>query len=290
MKNICVIGAGVMGHGIAQVAATAGFTVTLQDIDAAILEKALTHVKSNLAKGVEKGKLTAAERDTALEHLTVETDLKKAAERADLVIEAIPEKLPLKIELFGKLSRFVGEKTVLATNTSSLSVGQIAAATKDPARVVGMHFFNPPYILTLLELVYTPRTSSEVLSAVKEVAAQMKRDVIVVKDSPGFATSRLGVALGLEAIRMLQEGVASAEDIDRAMELGYRHPMGPLKLTDLVGLDTRLSIAEYLQKETGSERFSPPRLLRELVAQGKLGKKSGQGFYAWPNDEREKKS
>jgi len=204
-----------------------------------------------------------------------------AARDADLVIEAVLEDHVLKRSLFQQLDGLVRDDTILATNTSSLSVTRIAEATRRPARVVGMHFFNPVHIMRLVEIVVHPATAESARERVMEAARRMGKTPIVVKDSPGFATSRLGVLLGLEAIRMLEQGVASAADIDKAMELGYRHPMGPLKLTDLVGLDVRLSIAEHLQRELKSAAFEPPRLLREMVAAGKLGRKSSQGFYKY---------
>ena len=208
------------------------------------------------------------------------TDVKEACIGADIVIEAVPV-MDLKIKIFEDVASVVESKTILATYTSSLSVGQLAGALPNPERVIGAHFFNPPHIVKLLEIITAPQTSEQTLRRLKAFGEDTKREMIVVRDSPGFATSRLGLVIGLEAIRMLEEGVASAEDIDRAMELGYRHPMGPLKLTDLVGLDTRLKIAEYLHESLNSEGFRPPELLRKMVAEGHLGKKSGKGFYDW---------
>ena len=198
-----------------------------------------------------------------------------------LVIEAAPERLDLKRALFTQIEQFAPADAILGTNTSSLSISEIASGCRHPERVVGMHFFNPPYILQFLELIRTEQTDDDALAKAKAIGEQMNRDLIVINDSPGFATSRLGLILGLEAMRMLQDGVGSAEDIDRAMELGYRHPMGPLRLTDLVGLDVRLAIAEYLHRELGGERFAPPQILRDKVEAGKLGRKSGEGFYKW---------
>jgi 3-hydroxybutyryl-CoA dehydrogenase len=281
IQKVTVIGAGVMGQGIAHVAAQAGYQVFLQDINEGVLEKARTQIQKNLDRGIEKKKISETDREQTLKNLQTVTDMNEALRDAHLVIEAIPESLPLKIELFGKMSRKVSEETILATNTSSLSIQKIAAASQKPDRILGMHFFNPPHILKLMELVHAPRTDEKYLEIAKAVARKMGREIIVVKDSPGFATSRLGVVLGLEAMRMVEQGVAKAEDIDRAMELGYNHPMGPLRLSDLVGLDTRLSIADYLYKEFGKTQYQPPVILREKVAQGQLGKKSGQGFYHW---------
>jgi 3-hydroxybutyryl-CoA dehydrogenase len=282
VERIAVLGAGTMGHGIAQVAAQAGFSTILYDIEERFTEAGLSRIRKNLETGLEKGKLTREEKDAALARLSSSIDLSAAVREAELVIEAAPEKIEVKRDLFAGVSKAASEKALLATNTSSLSVTEIASHATRPERVIGMHFFNPPYVLKLLEIVRGRRTSDSTVEAVREVGARMGREMIVVNDSPGFATSRLGLVLGLEAMRMLQEGVASAEDIDRAMELGYRHPMGPLKLTDLVGLDVRLDIAEYLHRELGSEQFRPPQILRELVRAGKLGKKTGEGFYKWP--------
>ena len=276
-----MVGAGTMGRGIAQVAARAGYEVLLHDIDEARVEGGLSGVRDGLAKGVARGKLSEREREEALARLRGTTDLDRSAVQADLVIEAVPEEMDLKLETFRRLDAAASDGTILATNTSSLSVSRIAEATKRPGLVVGMHFFNPVPAMPLVEIVRGSTTSPGAVEAVRATAVRMGKETIVVRDSPGFATSRLGVALGLEAMRMLEEGVASAADIDRAMELGYGHPMGPLRLTDLVGLDVRLAIAEHLSRELGGERFRPPDILRRMVAEGKLGKKTGEGFYRW---------
>jgi 3-hydroxybutyryl-CoA dehydrogenase len=281
IQKVAVLGAGTMGHGIAQVAASSQCDVHLFDISNDALENAKVHGTKNLDKGVEKGKLTTENKTATLSALTFTDNLGQAVSTADVVIEAAPEKLELKCSIFKEVSAKAPKHCILGTNTSSLSVTEIAAASSDPSRVVGMHFFNPPYILKLLELVRAEQTSDETLEQAKCAGEKLGRDMVVINDSPGFATSRLGLVLGLEAVRMVQEGVAKAEDIDRAMELGYRHPMGPLKLTDLVGLDVRLAIAEYLHRELGTAQFHPPQLLRKMVRAGKLGKKSGQGFYSW---------
>jgi 3-hydroxybutyryl-CoA dehydrogenase len=280
IRNIAVIGAGIMGRGIAQVAAVAGYSVTLNDTTDDLLRNAQEIIKENLTKGIIRGKVTEAERDSALASIGTSTDLAAAIADADLVIEAIVEDLAVKQKLFRQLEGSSREHAILATNTSSLSIGEIASATSDSTRVIGMHFFNPAYIMKLLEIVVTKQTSETAVSIAREVGRRMKKEVIVVKDSPGFATSRLGVCLGLEAMRMVEDGVASPADIDRAMELGYNHPMGPLRLGDLVGLDIRLGVAEYLHGKLG-ERFRPPELLRQMVAEGKLGRKTGRGFYVW---------
>lgn len=281
VQSIAVLGAGTMGHGIAQVAAQSGFETRLYDVKDEFVERGMTRIRANLDKGVDRGKVTEAGRDEALGRLRATADLGDAAGGVDLVIEAAPERMDLKVEIFSALAKAAPDDAILATNTSSLSITEIAAAAKDPSRVLGMHFFNPPYVLKLLEIVRAVQTSDETLAEVRKVGEQMGREMIVVSDTAGFATSRLGLAIGLEAMRMLQEGVATAEDIDRAMELGYRHPMGPLKLTDLVGLDVRLDIAEYLHRELGGEQFRPPAILRKMVRAGRLGKKVGRGFYDW---------
>ncbi len=282
IRTVLVVGAGTMGHGIAHVAAASGYEARIFDVDPAAVERGLASVRANLEKGVEKGKVTAEERDSALARLhAAPADLAHAAAEADLVVEAVPERLDLKTRIFRTLGSACPAHAILATNTSSLPVTEIAEASGRPQRVVGMHFFNPVHLMALLELVQTDATAPDVVQAARAAGERMGKTVIVVRDAPGFATSRLGLALGLEAIRMVEEGVASAKDIDTAMELGYRHPMGPLKLTDLVGLDVRLGIAEHLSRTLDDRRFDPPKLLRDLVAQGKLGKKSGQGFYSW---------
>jgi 3-hydroxybutyryl-CoA dehydrogenase len=228
---------------------------------------------------VAKGKVEAADRDRTLEAIAPAGELEAAVAEADVVVEAAPEELDLKRALFARLAQATPGHALLGSNTSSLSISAIAAGCGAEGRVIGLHFFNPVPVMTLLEIVHGERTSEDSVAAARAFGRRLGKDPILVRDSPGFATSRLGVLLGLEAMRMLEQGVASAEDIDKAMELGYRHPMGPLKLTDLVGLDVRLAIAEHLHRELGTETFAPPAILRELVAAGKLGRKSGQGFY-----------
>jgi len=278
--RVAVLGAGTMGHGIAQVCAMAGSVVHLQDVGAQAVRAGLVRILGNLDKGVQKGKLTNAARAAAVARITTFTDPTDAAAEVDLVIEAVPEIIELKQALF----RLVGPGApgaVYATNTSSLSVAAIAAAAPDPARVVGLHFFNPVHIMALLEIVHHSATAPAVLDAARAYGAQLGKESIVVRDVPGFATSRLGVCLGMEAIRMVEQGVASPEDIDKAMVLGYRHPVGPLRLTDMVGLDVRLAIGEYLASELGNPAFEPPDLMRAMVKDGKLGQKAGAGFYRW---------
>ena len=279
--NITVLGAGQMGQGIAHISALAGFNTRLYDKDKSTLEAAMAAVEQTLSKGVELGKITNADKAQTLERLTPAMTVEHGVEDAGLVIEAIPEDINLKKDLFRQVADSVPEETVLASNTSSLSITEIASGIPSPDRVVGMHFFNPPHIIKLLEVIRGEKSASEIVDRVCEIGRQMDREVVLISDSPGFASSRLGVVLGLEAIRMLEQGVASAADIDAAMVHGYRHPIGPLRLTDLVGLDVRLAIAQYLHEKLGSSQFEPPKLLQEMVRDGLLGKKSGKGFYCW---------
>ena len=271
-----------MGHGIAQVAASAHLRVTLVDADGAALERGRRKVDENLAGGIARGKLTEADRARVVGNLSTTTDLAAAARDSDLVIEAIVEKLEAKQGLFRQLEGLVPPHAILASNTSSLPLAKIAAPLADPGRLVGMHFFNPVFLMKLVEIVVHPRTGDAARRMALDVCQRMGKTAIVVNDSPGFASSRLGVILGLEAIRMVEQGVAAPADIDTAMELGYNHPMGPLKLTDLVGLDVRLAIADTLAREIGGAQYHAPQLLRDKVARGELGKKSGKGFYDWP--------
>ena len=280
VRRVAVLGAGTMGHGIAQAAAAAGFEVLLRDLEESFVEKGLRSIEANLAKGVERGKVTDEERARTLSNIHTTTRLEET-EACDLFVEAVPERLDLKRDTLRAVERLNPTDFIFATNTSSLSITEIAEGARRPDRVVGLHFFNPVHIMRLVEIVVGRETSDDTVEAVRAVARRMKKEPIVVRDVPGFASSRLGVALGLEAMRMVEEGVAEAKDIDTAMELGYNHPMGPLRLTDLVGLDVRLHIAEYLHARLGSERFRPPDILRRMVAEGKLGKKSGEGFYKW---------
>jgi len=280
IETACVLGAGTMGHGIAHVLTTAGITTRLFDVASPAVEAGLAKVRANLAKGVEKGKVTAADRDAALERLSGATDLATATEGVQLVIEAVPERIELKQRIFTELDGLTPSSVLLATNTSSLSISAIASVARHPERVVGMHFFNPVHIMKLVEVVRAEQSSDAAVRCALDLAVRIGKEPIDVRDAPGFASSRLGIAIGMEAIRMVQERVASPADIDRAMTLGYGFPMGPLRLTDLVGLDVRFAIAEHLARELGP-RFEPPQLLRDMVAEGRLGKKSGRGFYEW---------
>jgi 3-hydroxybutyryl-CoA dehydrogenase len=281
MRSICVVGAGTMGHGIAQTAAAAGLDVVLVDMTDELVSRGIASIESSLEKRVAKGKMEAEAAEEIVGRISTGTDPEAPSGETDLVVEAIPEDLELKRDLFRRLARVARPDTILASNTSSLSLTRIAEAVDRPERVIGAHFFNPVPVMALLEVVRAEQTSEDTVARTRAFGERLGKTVIVVKDSPGFATSRLGVVLGLEAMRMLEQGVASAEDIDRAMELGYRHPMGPLKLTDLVGLDVRLNIAEHLHRELGGEQYRPPEILRALVAEGRLGKKSGRGFHDW---------
>ena len=281
IAHVAVIGAGTMGHGISAVAVMAGMHVALADDDPVAPAAALIRIGTTLDRAIERGKLRVEDRAATLGRVRAAAGLADAVRDADLVIEAIPERLELKQALFRELEGLAPRDAILATNTSSLSVSAIAEAVATPGRVVGMHFFNPVPAMRLVEIVRGRATDERTLAAARAFAAELGKTAIVVQDSPGFATSRLGVVLGLEAIRMLEAGVASAEDIDRAMELGYNHPMGPLRLGDLVGLDVRLAIADHLHATLGGDTYAAPELLRSMVAQGRLGQKSGEGFYRW---------
>jgi 3-hydroxybutyryl-CoA dehydrogenase len=274
-----------MGHGIAQVAAAAGYVVIMRDVSQDALDRGVQSIQRNLTKAIQLGKISEHDREETSQRIHGTTQLEEIR-GAGLVIEAAPEKLDLKQDLLRETEALVDHNCIFATNTSSLSIGEVAAASSRPENVVGMHFFNPVHIMRLVEIVVGEKTSREVTATVSEVAHRMKEEAIVVRDVPGLAASVIGVTLGLEAMRMVEQGVASARDIDTAMELGYNHPMGPLRLTDLVGLDVRLNIAEYLHGKLGSETFRPPEILRRMVREGKLGKKSGEGFYKWNEQEK----
>jgi 3-hydroxybutyryl-CoA dehydrogenase len=279
--RVVVIGAGTMGHGIAQVCAMAGYAVALIDATPEAAQHGRDRIRANLDDGVKRGKVDAADRDHTLRRVETGTDAMAAAADAALVIEAVPEQMELKTALFRELDTHAPTDAILASNTSSLSITDIQNATAHPARVIGLHFFNPVHINKLVEVVRGRATSDATVQRALDVVARIGKEAVLVNDTPGFASSRLGVLLGLEAMRMVEEGVASAADIDKALELGYRHPMGPLRLTDLVGLDVRLDIAQYLHEKLGAEQFRPPEILRRMVAEGRLGKKSGRGFYEW---------
>lgn len=277
-KTVGVIGGGRMGAGIAQVFATLGGAVTIAESGDA--EAALQRVSTGLDRAHERGKLDDQDPATVLARVSVVGAVSSLPPLLDLIVEAVPEIAALKVEVLAAAETVAGERTVIASNTSSMSIAELGAALTDPSRFIGMHFFNPVPASLLVEIVRAPQTRPEVVDSVRAWVSMLGKAEVLVNDSPGFATSRLGVGLGLEAIRMLEEGVADAESIDRAMELGYRHPMGPLRSTDLVGLDVRLAIAEHLASTLG-DRFTPPALLREKVARGELGRKTGQGFHTW---------
>ena len=284
IQTVAVVGAGTMGHGIAYVVSAAGYTVRLHDANEAVLQHAAERITASYEKAIQRAKMSSAERDAGLARLSTPRTLTDSVRGADLVIEAVPERLEIKQALFREVEEIVADTALLASNTSSLSIGEIADGLRYPERMLGMHFFNPVPVMKLVELVRGPATSAATVERARSFAESVGKTAIVVGDTPGFATSRLGVVIGLEAMRMLEQGVASAEDIDRAMELGYNHPMGPLRLTDLVGLDVRLAIAEHLHRTFGDDTYAPPALLKQMVTDGKLGKKSGQGFYRWENE------
>lgn len=280
VRRVLVLGTGTMGEGIAQVTAAAGCITNLYDVDEARAQRAVDNIRKQTERLVQKGKMTADAREGLVEALFPMSDLPVACSGVDFVIEAVPENMDLKVEVLGRVKERALAHAVLASNTSSLSLTELGRRIGAPERTVGLHFFNPPPVMELLEIVRGLGTSDATIALCESFATRLKKTSILVRDVPGFATSRLGVILGAEAMRMLEGGVASTADIDRAMELGYRHPMGPLKLTDLVGLDVRLAILEHLHREVG-EQFRPPTILRQMVRAGRLGKKTGLGFYRW---------
>ena len=282
--KVGVLGAGTMGHGIAQVTAMAGHDVVVRDVETAYVNDGLESIESTLQGGVDRGKVTTAEKTAALERIEGTTDLETAVGEASIVIEAVPEDVDLKRETFEQVEALAPPDALLASNTSSLSVTEIAGVLENPSRAIGLHFFNPVHLMDLVEIVVPEQTAEATVDRARAFVEDLEKEPIVVRDSAGFATSRLGVTLGVEAVRMLEEGVADPRDIDRAMELGYNHPMGPIELGDVVGLDVRLDILEHLREELG-ERFRPPQLLRQKVRAGKLGRKTGEGFYVWEDGE-----
>jgi len=281
IQNVAVLGAGLMGRGIAHVATLGGYATTLQDTNREQLEKATNEISAILEKGVATGRVTDQDALGARRRLRTVASLDDAARQADLVIEAVPERMDLKVEIFAQLERVAPAHAILASNTSSLSITEMAAATRRAPQVVGMHFFNPVHRMKLLELVRALETSDKTLAACEEVGKRMGKECVTVRESPGFVTSRINAMIGNEAFYMLQEGVASAADIDKALKLGLNHPMGPFELVDLVGLDTRLSILRFLHRTLG-EKFRPCPLIEQYVAAGRLGRKSGRGVYEYP--------
>ena len=287
IEKVAVIGAGTMGAGIAQVCAQSGWNTILYDAFPEGLEKGMQRIDAFWDKGIARGKTTVQQKQEWSENLHAEPNLENAVKGCDLIIEAVPEILELKQKIFQEVEQYASEQAIFATNTSSLSIGKIASAINHPERLIGMHFFNPVPIMKLLELVKHDKTSDATVSIAKEAGSAMQKTTILVNDVPGFATSRLGVVLGNEAIRMLADGVASAKDIDTAMVLGYKHPMGPLALTDLVGLDVRRDILNNLQESFDDDSYEPHPLLEKLVAENRLGKKTGMGIYDWSSGQAE---
>jgi 3-hydroxybutyryl-CoA dehydrogenase len=280
VRTVAVIGAGIMGRGIAHAAALGGYRTILEDLLPNALRKAETEIRANLDKAVELGKVDAADANAAFARIEYAGSVDEAAREADLVIEAVPEEMESKIEIFTMLDKICRPTTILVSNTSSLSVTEIASVTYRAKKCVGMHFFNPVHKMKLLEIVRALETDDDTLAAVVEVGKRMRKEVVVIRESPGFITSRINAMIGNEAFYMLQEGVATAEDIDKALKLGLNHPMGPFELVDLVGLDTRLHILEYLHKSLG-EKFRPCPLLTQYVKAGRLGRKSGRGVFEY---------
>ncbi len=281
VETVAVIGAGIMGRGIAHVAALGGYRTILEDLLPNALRKAESETKSHLDKAVELNKISPAEAEAALSRIEYSGSVEAAAREADLVIEAVPEEIESKIEIFTLLDKICRPQTILASNTSSLSITEIASVTYRAKQCVGMHFFNPVHKMKLLEIVRGLETDEKTLSTVAEVGRRMGKEVIIIKESPGFITSRINALIGNEAFYMLQEGMASAEDIDKALKLGLNHPMGPFEMVDLVGLDTRLHILEYLHQSLG-EKYRPAPLLVQYVKAGRLGRKAGRGVYDYP--------
>lgn len=283
VARIAVIGSGLMGRGIAYAAAVGGFETVIHDVVPEALDRALAQIQKDLDEGQGRGKLSAEVARAARERLALNAHLDQAVSGVDFVIEAVPEDAALKARLFGRLDELLDPAVVLASNTSSLSITEMAAATKHPARVVGMHFFNPVPKMKLVEIVRALDTSEAAIRTTEDVARRMGKETVLVKESPGFVTSRVNVVIGNEAFHMLHEGVATAEDIDKALKLGLNHPMGPFELVDLVGLDTRLSVLQYLHSTLG-ERYRPSPLLVQLVKAGRLGRKVGRGVYDYRSE------
>jgi 3-hydroxybutyryl-CoA dehydrogenase len=278
IRRVAVLGAGTMGHGIAHAAMSAGYETRLYDVAPSALDRARAAIESIVAKGVELGRLTSAEAPTVLARLQTTEKLEDAVADVDVVIEAAPERVDVKLALLEEVELLAPERAVIASNTSALSVTELAGSLQRPDRVAGMHFFNPVHKMKLIEVVRALETSEHTLQAIQEVSARMGKETVLVRESPGFITTRVNASIGNEAFYMLMEGVASARDIDKALKLGLNHPMGPFELVDLVGLDTRLSILEYLHRTMG-EKYRPCPLLVQYVKAGRLGKKVGRGVY-----------
>lgn len=288
ITRITVIGAGTMGRGIALAAAAGGFDTVLEDISGQMLTKAMAEIRAVADKGVQRGKMTAGEAEGALARIHCETSIPNSVREADLIIEAGPEDMETKIEIYTLLDKAAPPHTIFASNTSSLSITEMASVTFRPKQFLGMHFFNPVHKMKLLELVQALETSPEVMAAADEVGRRMGKETVRVKESPGFITSRINAMIGNEAFFMLQEGIASAVDIDKALKLGLNHPMGPFELVDIVGLDIRLHVLEYLHKTLG-EKFRPCPLLSQYVKAGRLGRKAGRGVYDYSQESPKKR-
>lgn len=282
MKNFSVIGSGVMGRGIAYTAALSGFDVKLYDIDEAALENARQYIKEEMNKSAKRGFVSTEKAEAALKSVTYTTDFEEAAETADIVVEAVLENMDLKIDIFKRLDEQCPDHTLLATNTSTMSPTEIGAQLSRPDKLLAMHFFNPVHKMKLIEIIRGLDTSDETVALAKKVGERLGKQTVEVNEFPGFVTSRMNCLIGNEAMNMLMEGVASAEDIDKALKLGLNHPMGPLELADLVGLDTRLRNMEYLYQTLG-EKYRPCPLLIKYVKAGRLGRKSDSGFYNYKN-------
>jgi 3-hydroxybutyryl-CoA dehydrogenase len=278
IDRIAILGAGTMGHGIAHAAIAGGYQTRMFDVSESALEKGRAAIEQIVRKGVELGKVPAADADASLKRLTLTTSVADAVHEADMIIEAAPEKIDLKLALFADIERFAPAAAVVASNTSALSITEMAGSLKDPSRVAGMHFFNPVHKMTLIEIVRALESSPATLEAIEDVSKRMGKDTVLVRESPGFITTRVNASIGNEAFYMLMEGVASARDIDKALKLGLNHPMGPFELVDLVGLDTRLHILDYLHRSLG-EKYRPCPLLAQYVKAGRLGRKVGRGVY-----------
>jgi 3-hydroxybutyryl-CoA dehydrogenase len=287
VKTIGVIGAGTMGRGIAYAAAYGGYRTILEDVSPEMLEQGIAYIRQNLEEGSARGKVTEEQRKIALANLTTSRSVEDLCREADLLIEAVPEEMEVKLEIFTIFDKFARPGAILASNTSSLSITELAAITFRAENCVGMHFFNPVPKMKLLEIVRALETSEATLQACAEVGRRMGKEVVVIRESPGFITSRINAMIGNEAFYMLQEGIASAQDIDKALKLGLNHPMGPFELVDLVGLDVRLNILEYLHKTLG-EKYRPSPLLSQYVKAGRLGRKSGRGVYDYGDDAAKK--
>jgi 3-hydroxybutyryl-CoA dehydrogenase len=280
IRRIAVLGAGTMGHGIAHAAMAGGFETRMYDVSDAAVESGRAAIEQIVRRGIELGKVTASDGDAILSRLMTNTRLDEALDGAELIIEAAPEKIDLKLSLFAEIERFAPESAVIASNTSALSITEMAGSLKNPGRVAGMHFFNPVHKMKLIEIVQALESAPATLDAVQDVSRRMGKDTVLVRESPGFITTRVNASIGNEAFYMLMEGVASARDIDKALKLGLNHPMGPFELVDLVGLDTRLSILEYLHRSLG-EKYRPCPLLAQYVKAGRLGRKVGKGVYEY---------